>query len=581
MAKFDLVVAAKTVGAGSIKRLGNSMQGVAGRVKNLRLAMGGLNKTFATFGILISGGAFVGLVKGAIDSADSFGKMADQTGIAANTLQAYVNAGKLAGVSQETIDKGLRRLAQSMREADQGVATYKDSFDALGISVRTTDGTFKTSEQVLGEVADKFATMENGATKAALAMEIFGRSGASLINLLNGGAASLTEFNYAVSDEFAQNAEFFNDQIAVLAIRFDGFRKQLTDALLPALNTIVGVFSELFSAENDFSGFFKAIEIGIRGIAIGIFATVKLVDEVIRVIGAAAQKVQSFFDNIKIPPFVQKLLGGAGNFAKDLGNKFKTTTKSNLTSLFGEDFTKGFSDRFTESFNKIQELFSGTTNAPATYFQNIEKSAEKAGESIDKTFGQQMREKLKTFRDSIKTVQESMADVVVSGIKGMEDALVKFVETGKLNFSDLARSIIADMARIAIQQSITKPLTNFFSGLFTKSANGNAFVDGQIQKYAYGGIVNRPTMFPMRNGMGLMGEAGSEAILPLRRGANGKLGVESSGGGSTIINVSVDASGTAVEGNTGQANEFGNVLAAAIQAELINQKRAGGLLSNA
>ncbi len=581
MAKFDLVVAAKTVGAGSIKRLGNSMQGVAGRVKNLRLAMGGLNKTFATFGILISGGAFVGLVKGAIDSADSFGKMADQTGIAANTLQAYVNAGKLAGVSQETIDKGLRRLAQSMREADQGVATYSDSFDALGISVRATDGTFKTSEQVLGEVADKFATMENGATKAALAMEIFGRSGASLINLLNGGAASLTEFNYAVSDEFAQNAEFFNDQIAVLAIRFDGFRKQLTDALLPALNTIVGVFSELFSAENDFSGFFKAIEIGIRGIAIGIFATVKLVDEVIRVIGAAAQKVQSFFDNIKIPPFVQKLLGGAGNIAKDLGNRFKTQQKSNLTSLLGKDFTKGFSDRFTESFNKIQELFSGETNAPASYTNEIKKSVDNLDKSINKTFGQNMRDKLKTFRDSIKSVQESMADVVVSGIKGMEDALVKFVETGKLNFSDLARSIIADMARIAIQQTITKPLTNFFSGLFSKSANGNAFVDGQIQKYAYGGIINRPVMFPMKNGMGLAGEAGSEAILPLRRGANGKLGVESSGGGSTIINVSVDASGTAVEGNTGQANEFGNVLAAAIQAELINQKRAGGLLSNA
>ena len=580
MAKFDLVVAAKTVGAGSIKRLGNSMQGVSGRVKNLRLAMGGLNKTFATFGLLISGGAFVGLVKGAIDSADSFGKMADQTGIAANTLQAYVNAGKLAGVSQETIDKGLRRLAQSMREADQGVATYKDSFDSLGISVRSTDGTFKTSEQVLGEVADKFATMENGATKAAISMEIFGRSGASLINLLNGGAASLSEFNYEVSENFAQNAEFFNDQIAVLAIQFDGFRKQLADALLPALNTIVGVFSELFSAENDFTTFFNAIEIGIRGISIGIFATVKLVDEVIRVLGTAAQRVQGFFESIKIPPFVQKILGGAGNIAKDLGNRFKTQQKSNLTSLLGEDFTKGFSDRFTESFNKINELFSGETNAPAEYTNKITESVDNLDKSITKTFGTQMREKLKTFSDSIKTVQESMADVVVKGIKGMEDALVKFVETGKLNFSDLARSIIADMARIAIQQTITKPLTNFFSGLFG-NANGNAFVDGQVQKYAYGGIVNKPTLFPMANGMGLMGEAGAEAILPLRRGSNGKLGVESSGGGSTIINVSVDASGSTVEGNTGQANEFGNVLAAAIQAELINQKRAGGLLSNA
>ena len=584
MAKFDLVVAAKTVGAGSIKRLGNSMQGVAGRVKNLRLAMGGLNKTFAAFGILISGGAFVGLVKGAIDSADAFGKMSDQTGIAANTLQAYVNAGKLAGVSQETIDKGLRRLAQSMREADQGVATYSDSFDALGISVRATDGTFKTSEQVLGEVADKFATMENGATKAAIAMEIFGRSGASLINLLNGGAASLEEFNYEVSENFAQNAEFFNDQIAVLAIRFDGFRKQMTDALLPALNTIVGVFSELFSAENDFSGFFKAIEIGIRGISIGIFATIKLVDESIRVVSRLAERVKNIVKGVidSIPQWMLKMLGVTGNIAKDLGNRFKTQQKNNLTSLFGEDFTKGFSDRFTESFNKIQELFTGETNAPAEYTNKITESVDNLDKSITKTFGQNMREKLKSFNNSIKTVQESMADVVVKGIKGMEDALVKFVETGKLSFRDLTRSIIADMARIAIQQAITKPLTGWFKNIF--SAKGNVFENNQhVTGYAKGGVINSPHFKYMANGgIAVAGEAmGAEAILPLRRGANGKLGVESSGGGSTIINVSVDASGSSVEGDTRQANEFGNVLAAAIQAELINQKRAGGLLSNA
>jgi len=463
-----------------------------------------------------------------------------------------------------------------MREADQGVATYKDSFDSLGISVRGTDGTFKTSEQVLGEVADRFATMENGATKAAISMEIFGRSGANLINLLNGGAASLEEFNYAVSDEFAQNAEFFNDQIAVLAIQFDGFRKQLADALLPALNTIVGVFSELFSAENDFTTFFNAIEIGIRGISIGIFATVKLVDEVIRVLGTAAKRVQGFFDSIKIPPFVQKLLGGAGNIAKDLGNRFKTQQKSNLTSLLGEDFTKGFSDRFTESFNKIQELFSGSTNAPASYFQDIKDSADGAGDSIDKSFGQTMRDKLKTFGDGIKSLKESMADVVINGIKGMEDALVNFVTTGKLSFRDFANTIISQMARIAIQQTITKPLTNFFTGLF--NANGNAFVDGKVQKYAYGGIVNKPTFFPMANGMGLMGEAGAEAILPLRRGSNGKLGVESSGSGISNIVVNVDASGSSVEGDEKEGRALGLALSSAIEAELIKQKRPGGLL---
>ena len=549
MAKFDLVVAAKTVGAGSIKRLGNSMQGVTGRVKNLRLAMGGLNKTLGAFGLLISGGAFIGLVKGAIERADSFGKLSEQTGIAANSLQAYVNAGKLAGIGQETIDKGLRRLAQSMREADQGVATYSDSFNALGLSVRDSEGNLKSSETVLGEIADRFADLPDGATKAAISMEIFGRSGASLINLLNGGSAALEEFNYAVSDEFAQNAEFFNDQIAVLAIRFDGFRKQLADALLPTLNNLIGVFSDLFSSQNDFDMLFKSIEISIKTVSAAIFTTIagfrflgRVVTDILKIINEARK----------------------GNFAGAIG--------------IGKEGLADTKEQFKKDLDTFNDIFTGTENAPANYFREGTKSLEEFSESITKSFGSQMQTKLKTFTDSIKTVQESMADVVVKGIKGMEDALVTFVTTGKLSFRSLANSIIADMARIAIQQMITKPFTNFLDGLFG-NANGNAFVDGKVEKYAYGGVVKKPTLFPMANGIGLMGEAGAEAILPLRRGSNGKLGVQSTGGGFGNIVVNVDASGCSVEGSEQGGRELGRVIAVAIQSELVKQKRPGGLLA--
>ena len=77
---------------------------------------------------------------------------------------------------------------------------------------------------------------------------------------------------------------------------------------------------------------------------------------------------------------------------------------------------------------------------------------------------------------------------------------------------------------------------------------------------------------------GLMGEAGPEAIMPLKRGANGKLGVQSSGGVGNIV-VNVDASGSSVEGDSQQSEQFGRALAAAIQSELIQQQRPGGLLS--
>ena len=100
-----------------------------------------------------------------------------------------------------------------------------------------------------------------------------------------------------------------------------------------------------------------------------------------------------------------------------------------------------------------------------------------------------------------------------------------------------------------------------------------------MQKYAYGGVVNKPTIFPMANGIGLMGEAGAEAILPLRRGSNGKLGVQSTGGNIGNIVVNVDASGSSVEGDQQQGKELGRIIATAIQSELIIQKRPGGLLA--
>ena len=57
---------------------------------------------------------------------------------------------------------------------------------------------------------------------------------------------------------------------------------------------------------------------------------------------------------------------------------------------------------------------------------------------------------------------------------------------------------------------------------------------GRLMPFAQGGVVSQPTAFPMRGGTGLMGEAGPEAILPLRRGSDGRLGVETSGGGGTV-----------------------------------------------
>ena len=187
------------------------------------------------------------------------------------------------------------------------------------------------------------------------------------------------------------------------------------------------------------------------------------------------------------------------------------------------------------------------------------------------------------YKEGLEDVAGAMSETVGNAFQKLEDTLVDFVQTGKFAFKDLARSIIADLTRIAVQQTIMKPLTGWLGGIFPNifgSAKGNVFAANGIQKFARGGIVDKPTVFPFKNGIGLMGEAGAEAILPLKRGKGGRLGVEGGGGGSTVVNVSVDASGTSVEGDEEQSRQFGQVLAAAIQAEIIDQKRPGGLLSS-
>lgn len=104
----------------------------------------------------------------------------------------------------------------------------------------------------------------------------------------------------------------------------------------------------------------------------------------------------------------------------------------------------------------------------------------------------------------------------------------------------VARTMVDSVYSIAM-----RPVQNAFGGMLAEGINGlvggimpfakgGAFSQGRVMPFAKGGLVSSPTMFPMRGGRGLMGEAGPEAILPLARGADGRLGVQAGGGGRPV-----------------------------------------------
>lgn len=629
-ATFGLLLRAKTQGTGDVKKLGNAMQGVQGKAKNLAASVKGIGGAFKALFAAAAVAGFAALLKNTIDTADAFGKLQVRTGIAANKLEAFANAGKLADVSQSDLENGLRKLAQTQNEAAEGVKTYSDAYAKLGISVQNADGKLKPSDQLLGEIADKFKDLPNGPEKAAIAMDIFGRSGSKLITLLNGGTEALERFNYEVSDNFAQNAEYFNDQIAILQIQFDGFRKQLVDALLPALNAILEAFSEVLSSDQDFSAFFKFIEGGIRGIATVVLATV----QAFQFFGRVIQDLVKIADRVVNLDFSGALAVAQSGiedtrsqFFKDLGLLGKTLFG---TSEVGVDYGGGFGGTF-DPVQRPQKPQKSSKEKPKKDSQNdFNKALEKALDLTLKQTGSVM-ERLSAEKQQTRILEATLAgkekevlldievenkakgltpelaahvEQIIRGNAGLQD---RIDEQGKLNKEtdkykgvlDSVKNTIATGLSNAIMGLIdgTKSLSESLSGILRQlssmflqygvksfvgsifpSAKGNVFAQNKIVPFAYGGVVNKPTLFPMANGMGLMGEAGPEAIMPLRRGRNGRLGVESSGGTNNVV-VNVDASGTQAQGSQPNAKLLGQAIGAAVQAELIKQKRPGGLLS--
>jgi len=133
---------------------------------------------------------------------------------------------------------------------------------------------------------------------------------------------------------------------------------------------------------------------------------------------------------------------------------------------------------------------------------------------------------------------------------GLRKAFDEVVFDG-LRLSDAMRQLgrsISDAIYSAtmrpVQSAVGGALSSVISGALGSMlpfANGASFSQGRVMPFAQGGVVSSPVSFPMRGGTGLMGEAGPEAIMPLTRGSDGRLGVKSSGGGramNVVFNVS-------------------------------------------
>ena len=154
-------------------------------------------------------------------------------------------------------------------------------------------------------------------------------------------------------------------------------------------------------------------------------------------------------------------------------------------------------------------------------------------------------------KSAAKNIQSSLADFLFDpfdkGLKGMLDAFSKMLQRmiAEAAAAQIAKYLFGDMKGGKVE-GVVGPLLSAFSS-WAMSANGNAFDNGQVHKFASGGvfgngrILTKPTMFALGGTMGIAGEAGPEGALPLKRMSNGKLGVHMSGSQAMTINQTINA----------------------------------------
>ncbi|MEM9715870.1 MAG: phage tail tape measure protein [Pseudomonadota bacterium] len=174
------------------------------------------------------------------------------------------------------------------------------------------------------------------------------------------------------------------------------------------------------------------------------------------------------------------------------------------------------------------------------HYEEVERFGDAVGD-LDNQL-QSSSDQARRFKDGLGGVSTGLAaaQTALSGMESslsgdLKSAMTDLVwEGGKLSdvFTNLAKSMVMTTFDKAIDPvagglagTITDGLTSIIGGILP-FAKGGVIADGRVQAFAKGGVVSQPTTFPMARGTGLMGEAGPEAIMPLARGADGRLGVQ-------------------------------------------------------
>lgn len=404
-------------------RTGEFSQGVAqvkGDLQNLSGSVQSIGGSFGRLGGLLSGAVTAGLAAAAasvaalgtaiiasgrayLEFGDQLNKTSQKIGISAESMSQLAYAAQLSDVSYKQLETSLLQLSKKMDAAGSGNKKAIEDFQTLGVSLTDASGKMRPVASVLVDLSEAFKKMPDGANESAIAMRLFGRSGAQLLPLLNQGKEGLQQMaeearkaGIVFSTEGAQSAEKYNDALTKMGTAIRGFGVQLWEQL-------VGPMAE------------SADQLANWAIESGAAASAgRTLGGIISTAASGFSELISVLVNYSAPGLL------IGNF-NNLVTAIQNFSSQGLTAL--QNFVSSIPGMFPQVTAAIQPMIEAFTNL---------------GSEISRIFG----ELAAPIGEALVSVGASIMEQVNQWMPGISEALSSGIEGISAIFSNLGASVV-------------------------------------------------------------------------------------------------------------------------------------------
>lgn len=244
----------------AVRDLGKEADSTGSKMNNFGKALGGAIKAAMTAAAAVgtaavaAGKKIADMAKSTAEAGDEIDKQSQKLGLSAEKYQELSYAMKRSGADIESFKKGTVNISKAIADVQNGVAGAGATFNKLGVSLQNSDGSMRSTENVLLDTIDALADVQDEVQRNVIANEIFGKSYTELAPLLNSGSEGIRElmneaeqYGMVMSDDAVKASVAFQDSLTKLNGTITGAKNRLMGELLPGMSAVMNGLSDLIS----------------------------------------------------------------------------------------------------------------------------------------------------------------------------------------------------------------------------------------------------------------------------------------------------------------------------------------------